>query len=65
MKSLVVIFALLIDVTCKTICGEEGDSIPTKPEDCHWHEVAPDNYCCYFEGKNLNTNQDEKLCMKY
>ena len=66
MKRLFILITFIIFVTSKTTCGDE-DYTPTEPNNCHTQDTQDNNnyYCCYFEGKNLDTNQNEKYCWEY
>ena len=64
MKKLILFIILIVTISCATLCG--GDVvIPNKPEDCHKMEKEESQYCCYFAGKNLDTNQNEKYCWAF
>ena len=61
--------ALLFSILCITIsCSlqcEEYNSTVISPEECHKLKVDTNQYCCYYEGKNLDTNLDEKSCWAF
>ena len=65
MNKLIVFSILYITISCATLCGENDVIIPTKPEDCHKYTEENGPYCCYYEGKNLDTNQEQKYCWGY
>ena len=61
MKRIVIFIMLYITIYCNLDCS---DSFTDEPSPDAWHriQVAKDEYCCYYEGYNLNTNQREKAC---
>ena len=61
MKKIILFTILYITISCATMCGGE-ETQPTKPEDCHRLTAENNQYCCYYEGRNLDTNEDEKKC---
>ncbi len=65
MKKLILFSILYISISCSTLCEEVGEIVPKEPEDCHKLTSADGPYCCYYEGKNLDTNQEEKYCWGY
>ena len=56
MKKLILFSILYISISCSTLCEEVGEIVPKEPEDCHKLTSADGPYCCYYEGKNLDTN---------
>ena len=64
MKGLLLFITLYTFIYCAAECeGEQVTNI--SPEGCHSLLVDSDKYCCYFEGKNLDTNKDEKFCWAF
>ena len=61
MKKIILFFTLYINIYCSALC--ESDQIADISTD-GWHKLSvdQDQYCCYFEGKNLDTNKEEKFC---
>ena len=64
MKILILFIVLFVTISCTTLCGGEV-AIPNKPEECHKMDIDESQYCCYFEGKNLNSNENEKFCWAF
>ena len=60
---------LLLSILCITIsCNLECESTNVTtitPEECHKLAVDANQYCCYYEGKNLDTSHDEKYCWAF
>ena len=64
MKKLILFSILFYSIYSATLCeGEETG--PNKPEDCHNMDKEENQYCCYYEGKNLATNENEKHCWAF
>ena len=55
---------LYITIYCNLDCSDSFTDEPS-PDACHRIQVAKDEYCCYYEGYNLNTNQREKACQAF
>ena len=56
MKRIVIFIMLYITIYCNLDCSDSFTDEPS-PDACHRIQVAKDEYCCYYEGYNLNTNQ--------
>ena len=55
---------LFITISCNLEC--ESTNVTTiTPEECHKLAVDSNQYCCYYEGKNLDTSHDEKYCWAF
>ena len=55
---------LYITISCNLVCEDPGITTIT-PEECHKLAVDSNQYCCYYEGKNLDTKLDEKYCWAF
>ena len=55
---------LFITISCSLLCEDPG-VITITPEECHKLSVDSSQYCCYYEGKNLDTGADEKYCWAF
>ena len=55
---------LYITISCSLECESTSVTAIT-PEECHKLSVDSNQYCCYYEGKNLDINVDEKYCWAY
>ena len=64
MKKIGLFIALFIAISCTTECESYG-SPPNSPDVCHKLATQDSQYCCYYEGKNLDTNQNEKACWAF
>ena len=64
MKNIILFITLFIAISCTTEC-ESYQLEPTAPEVCHKLAKLESQYCCYYEGKNLDTNQNEKACWAF
>ena len=64
MKKIFLFITLYIYIYCSLSCESEQVT-DISPDGCHKLSVEPDQYCCYFEGKNLDTNKDEKFCWAF
>ena len=55
---------LYITVSCSLEC--ESTNVTTiSPDECHKLAVDASQYCCYYEGTNLNTKLFEKYCWAF
>ena len=61
MKNIILFITLYIAISCTTEC-ESYETQPNSPDVCHKLATQDNEYCCYYEGKNLDTNQNEKAC---
>ena len=57
MKNIILFFTLYIAISCTTEC-ESYETQPNSPDVCHKLATQDNEYCCYYEGKNLDTNQN-------
>ena len=64
MKKLILFFMLYFAIDCKLNCESEEITNPT-PDICHDLQAENNHYCCYYEGKNLDTNENEKFCWAF
>ena len=64
MKNIILFITLYIAISCTTEC-ESYKTQPNSPEVCHKLAAQNNEYCCYYEGKNLDTNQNEKACWAF
>ena len=64
MKRIVIFIMLYITIYCSLECSDSFTDEPT-PDACHKIQVDKSEYCCYYEGKNLDTNQKEKACWAF
>ena len=55
---------LYITISCNLEC-ESTSVTTTSPDECHKLKVDSNQYCCYYEGKNLDTNVNEKYCWAF
>ena len=64
MKKIFVFSCLIYAGICTTLC--ESSETPKEPKDCHVLETELDNsYCCYYKGKNLDTQLEEINCWEF
>ena len=64
MKKITLFIVLFIAISCTTEC-ESYETQPNSPEECHKLASLEGQYCCYYEGFNLDTNQNEKACWAF
>ena len=64
MNKLLILALLLYSISCKTSC-ENPELIPSDSKECHNRAADDDKYCCYYEGHNLDTDQNEKFCWEF
>ena len=65
MKKIILFIILYINISCSSqLCGAD-EVIPNEPKYCHTIPADNKDYCCYFKGKNLDTNVDEKFCWAF
>lgn len=64
MKKYIIFIMLYITIYCYTEC-ESFEGEPSSPEVCHKLTPHENEYCCYFKGKNLSTNQKEIFCWAF
>ena len=64
MKNIILFITLYFAISCLTEC-ENYEAQPNSPDVCHKLAAQNSEYCCYYEGKNLDTNQNEKACWAF
>ena len=67
MKNVFILITLYTAIYCAIECeGEQSRNISDiSPNGCHALSIQADRYCCYYEGKNLDTDKDEKFCWSF